>query len=314
MATKNTSQKGKKKPEDEQDPKEPEGTEDTDTDEDTDEDPEDLDRKINAIVTSRLKRELKPFGAQLSTIAKQLESMSQTPKKEETDEDEEEPTKKPVEDPKAAKRLMRLEKELAEEKAARTKAEKERVEEAERSKRNEMRNSFASILTELGITSPRLQRAALDQLEQDGIMIRDEDGKVKFKGQDKYGIEQTFDPKVGLKTWIANDGKEFAPAVDAGGSGTGGTVRNIGANAGTGLRARSLTSSRLSKRASINLERACTGLPPLGEEYELNFLSRNIVISSLWLWIPLTKSRFQKKRDFSFVWHVRKIYLYTPFT
>lgn len=265
MAKNNSPKGGKKKPEDEQDPKEPEGTEDPENEEEEDEEEEDNDRKINAIVTSRLKREMKPLLSQLAALSQKLDTLGQTPKKDETDEDEDQEPKQPKEDPKTAKKLTRLEKELAEEKAARQKAEKEKVEEAERGKRNEMRSVFAGILTELGIASPRLQRAALDQLEQDGIMIRDEDGKVKFKGQDKYGIEQNFDPKAGLKTWIQNDGKEFAPAIDAGGSGTGGTVRNLGPNGGN-LTSKEFNKLSAQQKAAINLERACTGLPPLGED------------------------------------------------
>src|SRR5260221_5142889 len=185
-------------------------------------DGEDENRRINAIVTNRVKREMKGVLNQLTQMQELIKGLSQPKPTEGTDEDEEDTSpKKPVEDPKALKKLTKLERELAEERAERIKAQKERAEEAEKTRRNEMRGQFQSALTEHGVSDPRLMRAALDQLEQDGFMVRDEDGKIKFKGQDKYGIETNFDPKAGVKTWIQQEGKSFVPAVDAGGSGTG---------------------------------------------------------------------------------------------
>lgn len=248
--------------------------EDTETEtetEETEESDEDTaeaeNRRINAIVTSRVKREMKGVLAQLTALGEQITKLAPAKKDpdEETSEESEEtegtPKKDQLVDPKLSKKMDRMAKELADEKAARKKAEMERAEELERSKKSEMRGAYQSVLTELGLTSPRLLRAALDQLEQDGVMIRDESGKIKFKGVDKYGIEQEFDPKAGLKAWVTTEGKEFMPAVDASGSGTGG-AQGIGNSKFTSKDVKGMDPKQL---ASINLERACSGLPPLGE-------------------------------------------------
>lgn len=262
-----TKTPGKKKPEDKAGESQ---TEDTDSEnpEDEEEDEDDVaeeNRRINAIVTSRVKREMKGVLASLASLSEKLDGISSSKKTEDTeDTDEETETKPVVEDPKLARKMTKLEKELAEEKAARKKAEEERSAEADRGKKAEMRQAFQTVLTEYGLTSPRLMRAALDQLEQDGVMIRDEEGKIKFKGQDKYGIETNFDPKAGLKAWIAGDGKEFVPAIEAGGSGTG-SARGTG-NGTTALTAKDIKGMTPQQLASINLERACSGMPPLGEE------------------------------------------------
>lgn len=252
-----------KKPVVDSEGQEPEGTEpDGDGEGDGEgDDSEDENRRINAIVTNRVKREMKGVLSALAQMQESLKALSATPKKPEGDDaegDDEEPeVKKPEVDVKTSKRMTRLEKELAEQKARAEKAERERAEESEKARRNEMRNAFQAALQEHGVTDPRLMRAALDQLEQDGFMIRDEDNKIKFKGQDKYGIDTNFDPKVGLKTWIQTEGKSFVPAVDAGGSGSGGS-RNTGSQ-GKG------EFSKLSpaQKAAIEIDRASQGLPPL---------------------------------------------------
>lgn len=257
-----------KKPQDtdeDQDPKEQEGSEDTEDDEDNEDDAAEENRRLNAIVTSRVKREMKAVNQTLQAMQETLKSLA-TPKAdtEDDDEDSAESKKETQADPKITKKISRMEKELAEEKLARKKAEEERTQELERGKKAEMRGAFQSVLSEYGL-SPRLMRAALDQLEQDGIMVRDDDGKPKFKGQDKYGIETLFDPKAGLKAWVSSEGKEFVPAVDAGGSGTGGSIRGTG-NGTQALTAKDLKKMTPQQLASINLERACSGLPALGED------------------------------------------------
>lgn len=185
-------------------------------------------QRINSIVSSRIKREMKAVNSQLAQMAEMLKKFAPPSDPDDEDDDSDdagEPrtegkvTSEPKPDIKAQRRLTRLERELAEERKARAEAEKARSEEAERAKRNEMRSSYSAVLTELGVTSPRLLRAALDQLDQDGIMTRDEDGKIRFKGLDKYGIETLMDPKVGLRQWVSSEGKEFLPAVEASGSG-----------------------------------------------------------------------------------------------
>jgi hypothetical protein len=259
-----------KKPQDtdEDDTKESqEGSDDQDSDEDEDDAAEE-NRRINAIVTSRVKREMKGVLASLSALSEKLDSLAKSKPDDSDESDGDEDTeadtskKESQVDPKLARKLTKLEKELADERAARKKAEQEKAEEAERSKKTEMRNIFDAALTELGCTDPMLRRSALRLLEEDGIMIRDEDGKVKFKGQDKYQIETLYDPKAGLKSWIASDGKSFVPAVDAGGSGTGGARGVNNSNISPG----DLKKMSPQKLAEIEFERACMGLPPLKTE------------------------------------------------
>lgn len=264
MAHKKTTpaKKPDKKPEDE-DTEGQEGTEGGEGDDDSD-DEQDANQRINAIVTSRVKREMKGVLAQLATLTDAIGKLS-APKKEETDEeDEDEGDGKKAEakpDPKLARKLQKMENELKEEKEARKKAELAQKEERAKAERTDMLGTFEAALTEHGVTDPKLRRAALRLLEEDGYMVRDEEsGKVKFKGQDKYGMETMFDPKAGVKQWVLNEGKSFIPAVDAGGSGTGGSRQGVG-NA-------NLTKGEFSKlspqqKAAIELERASMGLGPL---------------------------------------------------
>lgn len=243
-----------------------EDTEETEeTTEDTEEEEVDENQRINAIVTSRVKREMKAVNQQLQAMMQKLESMS-TPKKEETEEETEEgeeteAKKESKPDLKTQRQLTKLQKELQEEKEARKKAELAQKEEQAKAARQEMVSQFDAALTEHGVTDPKLRRAAIMSLEADGYMVRDEEtGKVRFKGTDKYGIETMFDPKAGVKQWVQSEGKAFIPAVDAGGSGTGAARQGVGNT--------SLSKSEFSKlsdqqKASINLERACSGLPPL---------------------------------------------------
>ncbi len=235
-------------------------TDDTEDDEDT---AEAENRRLNAIVTSRVKREMKSVNATLLQLQETLNKLA-APKAQDPDEDDDEETtgdkKEAQVDLKTSRKLSKLEKELAEEKQARKQAEVEKAQEQEKAKRTEMRTIYSAALQEHGVTDPKLLRAALNVLEEDGVMMRDEDGKVKFKGQDKYGIETNFDPKVGLKAWVATEGKSFVPAIEAGGSGTGG-ARNTST-----VGKKEFDKMDPKQRAAINLERACGGLPPLGEE------------------------------------------------
>jgi hypothetical protein len=203
---------------------------------------------------------MKGVLASLAQMQETLTKMSTKPAVDEDAEDgEPEAPKKSVEDPKATKRFTRLEKELAEEREARKKAERIQAEQAESAKRNEMRGQFQQALTEHGISDPRLMRAALDQLEQDGFMVRDEGDKIRFKGNDKYGIETLFDPKVGLKNWVQQEGKSFVPAVDAGGSGSNPARNNMGSNPSKG----EFSKLSAAQKAAIEIDRASQGLPPL---------------------------------------------------
>lgn len=249
-----------------EDPKPKDGEEENEeeeNEEEEEEDPQEQNRRINAIVTSRVKRELKGITAELATVKGLLEKLANP--KEEEEEGKETPGEEGKEetDSKTAKKLTRLERQLAEEREARKAAEKSREEEADKAKRSEMKNLYASILTEYGCTDPNLNRAALVILEENGIMVRDENDKIKFKGADKWGVETLLDPKVGLKTWIAGDGKSFVPAIDAGGSGTGGTGQGLGNTKFTSKDLKNLTPKQI---AEINFDRAFTGQPALPTE------------------------------------------------
>lgn len=94
-------------------------------------------------------------------------------------------------------------------------------------------------------------------------MVRDEEsGKIKFKGQDKYGMETLYDPKVGVKQWVLSEGKAFIPAVDAGGSGTGAARQGLG---NTNLTKGEFQKLSPQQKAAIELERASMGLGPVDQ-------------------------------------------------
>lgn len=261
---KTPTKKPSQKPDDQDDQ---DGAEDKDEDDDNEDDAEAENRRINAIVTSRVKREMKGVLAQLAQLTEVV--TKQNAKKsedEETDEDGEgdqgDKSKRQAEtDPKLARKLAKMEKELADEKDARKKAELAQKDEAEKARRQELVSVFDAALTEHGISDPILRKAALRHLEDEGKMVRDEEsGKPRFKGQDKYGIETAYEPKVGLKAWVLTEGKSFVPAVDAGGSGTGASRTGAG---NSNITKGEFSKLNAAQKASIDLERACQGLPPL---------------------------------------------------
>lgn len=230
-------------------------------------DGEDENKRINAIVTSRVKREMKGVLAKLDSLADTISKLSTSKKSEETEDEDQEITqedqtsKEVKTDPKLARKMLKMEKELAEEREARKKAEQAQKEERERGLKQEMLGIFESALTEHGVNDPKLRKAALYMLEQEGRMVREEEtGKIKFRGVDKYGMEVDFDPKVGVKGWIQSDGKSFVPSVDTGGSGTGSARQGVG---NTNLTRGEYSKLSPQQKAQIELERACSGLPPL---------------------------------------------------
>ena len=261
VKNKTPQKKPSQKPEDDN-TDDQDGTDGEDGD-DKEDDSQDENQRINAIVTSRVKREMKAVNQQLAALTEMVGKLGTGGKKEDDedgDTDEETPKQEVKVDPKLTRKMSKLENELKEEREARKKAEKESAEKEERAKGIEMRTIFESALTEHGVTDAKQRRAALLVLEADGVMIRDEDGKPKFKGVDKYGIETLFDPKAGVKSWVLGEGKNFAPAVDAGGSGTGGSRQGLGNTAISKGEYGKLTPQA---KASIELERASQGLPPL---------------------------------------------------
>lgn len=260
MATKKTPAK---KPDPKKTDEETEETEETT--EETEEAEEDDNQRINAIVTSRVKREMKAVNAQLAQLTEMMKTMAskKSEESEEETEETEETTEKPQAKPdlKTQRQLTKLQKELQEERDARKKAETAQKEEQAKAARQDMLSQFDAALTEHGVTDPKLRRAALMSLEADGYMVRDEDtGKIKFKGQDKYGIETLYDPKAGVKQWVQTEGKSFIPAVDAGGSGTGAARQGVG---NTNLTKGEYSKLSAQQKAAIELERASSGQPPL---------------------------------------------------
>lgn len=267
MATKNKTptKKPDSKKFDDEDAEGQEGTEDDDSDDEGDS--QEANQRINAIVTNRVKREMKAVNQQLTAMMAKLESLASPKGKEsdgEDDEDTDEETPKKIKaepDPKLARKMQKLENELKEEREARKKAEIAQKDEQAKAARQEMVGQFEAALTEHGVTDPKLRRAALMSLEADGYMVRDEEsGKIKFKGADKYGMETLFDPKAGVKQWVLSEGKSFIPAVDAGGSGTGGARQGVGNSSFTKGEYGKLSPQQ---KAAIELERASAGLPPL---------------------------------------------------
>ncbi len=230
-------------------------------DEDGDDDGDD-NQRINAIVTSRVKRALKPLEDMVKSLAETVGKMSPTKQADQDDEDDEddeeqEPGKKP--DTAVARKLDKLNKQLKNEREARKQAENAQKEAEEKRKRDEMRTHTNAALAKHGIKDPMLAKGAISILEENGVITRDDEGKIKYKSTDKYGIESLVEVDAGISQWIKGEGKSFLPAVDAGGSGQG------SANAGG---AGSVTKKDLAgmnpvQKARIAIERASMGLPPL---------------------------------------------------
>lgn len=87
-------------------------------------------------------------------------------------------------------------------------------------------------LTELGITKPAMVAAARALLKEKGILNVKTDGDVRkaVATLKKDGKDQEMDLAAYLKDWAASDeGKEFVPAPNNGGSGDGGRRREAGA-------------------------------------------------------------------------------------
>lgn len=226
-------------------------------------------QRINAIVTSRVKRELRAVNTTLAAIQASIAALAPKPPADDEDDEGEEvetPVRQPkapavvaaTDDPIIVKKMNKLSRELADERKARQQAEKDRADELEKARKSEMKGTFQSALSELGVTDRNLLRSALSILDEDGLMVRDDRDEIRFKFIDRDGLENLLDPRAGLKQWIAKDGKAFVPAVDAGGSGTGAASKGVH------------TKSEIQKMsprqvAEINLQRACSGLPPIGK-------------------------------------------------
>lgn len=233
-----------------------------------DEDEEDDDRKINAIVTNRVNRALKPLQKMIGDLTSKLDSLSKPKEPEGDSEDEEEETPAPSKKGKSgaeSKKLTALEKRVkdAEERAAQ--AEKAQQEQAAKAKIQEENAVIAAALQKAGVTDPKVVKAITLSLREDEMIVRDEEtGKPRFKGVDKYGQEDLVDPEAGIGKWLKADGKAFLPAVPAGGSGAGG--RDASSVARPGATKANVSQMSAREKAAIELERASMGLPPLGQD------------------------------------------------
>lgn len=233
----------------------PDDDQDDDQDESGDDEADrDLDNRINSVITNRLKRWGDTFAKRMEeTLAKSLAGVKPAESQTEGDDQEGDQTpagKKAKLDPKLSKmerELAETRKQLQEEKEAKAKAD-------EQAKRAQERSILEQSLTEAGITGT-LRGGALALLLGEGRIVRDDEGNVKFKGQDKYGQEVLIDPAKGVKDWAKTDGKAYVPAIDAGGSG--------GGNANGKLPKADVSKMSDRERASEEIRRATLGLPPL---------------------------------------------------
>ncbi len=124
-------------------------------------------------------------------------------------------------------RLEQRAKELdAQVQSERTEREKERSERL----RGEENSALASALREAGVPEGKL-RAAIALHKEDGLVGRNDEGKVVYKIQ-KTGYVDEVELADGVKAWMSSkEGQEFAPARGVGGSGSGpGTGKKLPPN------------------------------------------------------------------------------------
>lgn len=238
--------------------------------------PEAMEKKINAIVTNRVKRALKPFEKLLGDLGGKIDALGKKPAESTEDDQDEDQDEDPAqvitpgkaaaqtqEKPADAKWRKKMEKDLREEREKRETAEAAQAAAADKAKKDEERTTIMRALEKAGVTDPKAQRAAYLTMVEDGLVTRDDDGKICIKSVDKYGDEELVSPGAGASQWAKSDGKAFMPAVDAGGSGQGG-AHNVNENT------RKMTKQEYGKldkveKAKIELWRASNGMPPLEE-------------------------------------------------
>lgn len=252
-------------------PPKPDGDEeDTGADEggesDGDDSEEDNDRKINAIVTNRVNRALKPLSKLIEGLNAKIDSMSKPKEGDDSDdpddEEDTEPQRPTKRGSKPNKQLTALEKRVRDAEERAQNAEKAQKDQAEKALRQEEDSAITAALQKAGITDPRVAKAITLSLRADELIVRDDEtNKVRFKSVDKHGYEDLVDPDTGLGKWLKSDGKAFMPAVAAGGSGAGGTASQQVGRANMSKQEIGKLSPR--EKAAIDLERASRGEPPL---------------------------------------------------
>lgn len=243
--------------------------EETEENEDSSTD-EDSNRKLNAMITNRMKRETKSLTKMISDLNAKIDALAPKTKTDDEEEDSDEEVeevavstkKKPAQE--KSKKLASLEKRVkdAEDRAAA--AEKAQIESAEKSKRQDEDSKMYAVLAKSGITDSKVAKAIILTLRQDELLVRDEDtNQIRFKTVDKYGTEDLVDPEAGLGKWFKSDGKAFLPAIQVGGSGAGGDGRQVGK---ANLSKAEMNKLTPREKASIEIERASMGLPPLDQD------------------------------------------------
>lgn len=146
--------------------------------------------------------------------------------------------------------------------------EEDRKREAAESSRQKRSGLLQAALTKVGITNPTLANAAAKLLED--RVLTGEDGRVVFKRENAYGVEEMVDVERGVGDWMkTDDGKAFAPARKVAGSGNqpgGAPGRNpFGQPQGQRQQmdpAQALAAKRAAARTE--LANAMLGLPPAG--------------------------------------------------
>lgn len=258
MAKKPTS-KNKTKP---TDPPSPDPDDDEEDQGEEGEEGEEENKRINAIVTQRTKRALKPLVEMIKGLTAKVDSLSQKPAQSSDDDDEEEESEIEKQPRKAKNKsdreLLALSKRVKDAEDRASAAEKAQQEQTEKTRRSEEDSAVQASLTKAGVSDPRVARAIVLSLRSEELISRDDEtGKIVFRTVDKYGTETFVDPDSGISKWIKNEGKAFLPAIHAQGSDAPRTL----SHSQTPKVDRSKLSPR--EKASIDLERASQGLPPL---------------------------------------------------
>ncbi len=100
--------------------------------------------------------------------------------------------------------------------------ELERETERKTAAQQEERSELSAALSRAGITNASQAKAAVALLyTEEKRVARGSDGKIIFRGIDKYGDAQDLDLDEGIKQWASTeDGKVYLPAKEARGAGS----------------------------------------------------------------------------------------------
>ncbi len=97
----------------------------------------------------------------------------------------------------------------------------EREQEKLQARTQEERSELQRHLSGAGITDPRYLKASMAVLSEEKRIGRNTEGKIIFKGVDKYGDEAEYDLAEGVTQWVnSDDGKPYLPAKEVSGSGS----------------------------------------------------------------------------------------------